>query len=860
MLPPERVVAHLSTITTLITSATPETSLHNHIGVCLDPLYSSSSSSSSSLLEDATAQVAAGGRHSAEISSLLHKFKTRISSLLQSRTSQARWAGVCLVKAGIETSPTFLQGVGAWIPMLLKMVSRSEPGSPITERAIAVLTRIFVLTTSKPTLTRELTSPHLPTFSQYLVSPALATGDNLLVVLQSISQILKTHPTTFRPQQQKTLELVRSILFSEDDKSHPNELLHAATVVYVALVKCAQPKTQGEEWVKLFKETVTAAEQTCDILFETLIEEKDNDKPSSQRRHSDNANHLLSPERVGVKRICTLITVLQTLLSQPTGFTPNPSIPLSPLISLLDRLFSVHPNTKPHPSFPPSTYHLLLAAYPVVLQHTIQLTATIVSRTSNYCPSLALQFLHPIAFTFKTAKYHILLRTQTYTALSHFLSLIGRTLSSKDTQPLLEIISTACEDIVPPPPPVIITKDPVSTPGSMLLTQPTSSGSTSTYKKRKAPAPQNKSNTPAASSVHADQFLKPSNSSSLASGMSEEDTPLVREAKKLLTTVLLNVPSTSIPSEIRSKIERTMVLAGYSLGLLAAVLYPASKKRGGSLLPHLIAIHSADIRTGATDDGNVDTMLLHMAIEGTVHPRMQVVKNSTNGLDDRGSVLGSPIESRLLVGSPRAVMLEHVPATVSLDEVVGAVVVPPEGDVTMAGVVADEEYPEPPPAPVPQHAKLPASPKGKAAALPPAPQPSQSTASQPPQPGAMSPPAGLPVSLPRNGSSNGMNGSSGDRNMFMPMPSPGRGVHAALPPSPLRQSMSIFEAEDEREEKGRGLKRLKVDDARSPLGMGVVYNRSSSPDIGLGGEEDAEGSDDDDAEIPEIVMGDSDDD
>lgn len=117
MLPPDHIVALLSTVAAVVTSS--ESRLHNHIAVCLDILYSTT------LLEDANAQVAAGGRHSAEITTLLHKIKTRISSLLQSRTAQARWAGVCLVKAGIEASPTFLQGVGIWIPMLLKMVNVS---------------------------------------------------------------------------------------------------------------------------------------------------------------------------------------------------------------------------------------------------------------------------------------------------------------------------------------------------------------------------------------------------------------------------------------------------------------------------------------------------------------------------------------------------------------------------------------------------------------------------------------------------------------------------------------------------------------------------------------------------------------
>lgn len=748
MLPPDRIVALLSTVASTITSSKEddESKLHNTVTVCLDIIYSSS------LFEDANAQVAAGGRHAAEITSLLHKIKTRISSLLQSRTPQARWAGVCLVKAGVETSSTFLQGVGLWIPMLLKMVNK--PDGPIAERAIATLTRIFILTASKPTLTRELTSPHLPTFSQYLLSISTSSSDVTRVVLQSIAQILKSHPTTFRPQQTKTLQLVRSILFSEDDKIYPDEIFEAATVVYILLIKCAQPKTQSEEWVKLFKETIATAEQTCDILFDSIIEEKDLDKPSSHRSRAETqVRYLLSPERIGIKRVCILLGILQSLLSNPTTFNPAPSIPLSPLISLLDRLFAVHPGIKLHPSAPPSAYHRLLASYPTILLSAIPLITTITTRTSHYSPSLPLQLLHPLTFTFTTSsKHHIPLKTLIYTAISHLLSLIGRTLSQKDTQPLLEIISTACEDIIPPPPPVIITKEPVATPNSMLLTQPTS-----TYKKRKAPAPQNKANTPAASSMHADQFLKPSSSSSPSN---TEETPLITSAKTLLTTVLLTLQSQCIPSEIRSKMERTMVLSFHTPGLLAAVLCPSTKKRGGSLLPHLIASHTNDLKEVGIGGApvNEEHTLLNMAIEATLYPRMQVVKpTTTTNNSDGNSVHGSPIEGRFwTAASPRGI------ETTSIDEIVVTPVPPTEVDMTSNTTddPSEEEiesyYPPPPPAPVPQHATLPSSSPNK-------------------QSQQMSPP-----SIPRNNtttngtssSSENSNGNGSGRN-YMPIPSPG---------------------------------------------------------------------------------------
>ncbi|KAK6342245.1 hypothetical protein TWF730_001722 [Orbilia blumenaviensis] len=873
----DRTAALLSTIAAIVCQDDISTIHDDKIFACLDVLYSTP------VLEDAhshisssTAPVAVlgggNGRVSIEqLSSLLHRFKTRISALLQSKSPRTRWLAICLVKAAVETSPSFLQSAaGPWIPFLLQAV---RVDGPVGERAIATLTRIFVLTVGKPALTRDLTSPHLPSFAQHLLSNITnntaapgssscvlkASEDRLLATLEAIAQILRTHPTPFRPHQSKALALIKNILFPPSQCYYSDNVVKAATTVYVLLVRCAQPKAQAAEWLALFNDTISQTHNVCDTLFRCVIEENDS---SNRDNNGGNKENMEGGEgEGGTRRVCVLLGVIDSLLSHPitTVSNPAPSIPLAPLVALLDRLFAIHPGLKPSHLSPSSStsssspvvqpHLLLLGCYPVVLLSAIPLITTIATRTSDFCPQLALQLLHPLAFSFTTgcSKTHSTLRPRIYAAVSHLLSLVGTTLSAKDTLPLLEIFSSAADDIIPPRPPVIITKEPVpSSSDSMLLTQPTS-----TYKKRKAPAPQNKANTPAASTLHPDHFLSPSSASSSPSSVlfpSSEKTPAVAAAKALLTTALFKLPSTSIPSELRAKLDRTMVLSSHVPGLLAAVLYPPVKKLGASLLPHLIAAHSSDLQRH--HNKGEEQVLLNMAIEATIHPRMQVVKPTSAALStDANSVLGSPVEGRFWIAA------SPVP-TASIDEFVS---VPPpqavtslETDIAMSlsnngntnDAPAEDEgsyYPPPPPAPVPQHATLPASSSNK-------PNPAAQTTSI-----AMSPPS----TVPRNGSS-GVNGTgqssennsngAGGRSMYMPMPSPGRGVHAALPPSPLRQSMSIFEAGGD--EKERGSKRLKVDDGRSPLSMVEVMSPVDKRIVGSDDEED------DDDEIPEIVMGD----
>lgn len=120
----EDPTAALRTITSLLIS---DASLPVHIPLIVSLLYSSS------ILESCSALVGASGtnaqkRKSAGIAedagALLHKYKTKVSSLLQSKTPQARWSGVALVKASLESSFECLANHGGvWIRLLVPLLA-----------------------------------------------------------------------------------------------------------------------------------------------------------------------------------------------------------------------------------------------------------------------------------------------------------------------------------------------------------------------------------------------------------------------------------------------------------------------------------------------------------------------------------------------------------------------------------------------------------------------------------------------------------------------------------------------------------------------------------------------------------------
>jgi len=426
----------------------------------------------------------------------------------------------------------------------------------------------------------------------------------------------------------------------------------------------------------------------------------------------------------------------------------------------------------------------------------------------------------------------------TYATLESLIKTSGNTFTIREGKPLNKIISTACDYLIPPPPPTIsVSKEITSAQPKMLLTQPTS-----TYKKRKVPPNPNKSNTPQASTAHADNFLASTSSIDNVVTYVPETHAII---SSFLTTILSHIPPSILRSEIRSKIEQTVILSQNVDGVLAAVLFPSgSGKRGSSILPHLVGLVGQD---------RVSTSTI-LGVEGTIHPRMQVVASKSSDSSDSDSESESEDDEadEEIPEEQQQDTTMHDSSIMDLPNVLNT----PQPQALETDPL---RYPTPPPAPVPHHASLPRSPVPMNAALP----------SQPPQSPVLSH-AQLPLPSQRSPSK-----SPNTVTVSLPPPRPptfiaiptsnpsGR-ISQVMPPSPLRQSMSIFEPEDP----DRGSKRLKLDEKDIVTGEGLGLGIKEGGVLALGenevkmsdGHMDGEDGDDSDMEIPTIVMDDDSDD
>ena len=208
------------------------------------------------------AQSDAEAHNASEGPLLVHKLKTQISSLLQNRSAEARYAAIVLIKGIVEIGGwNVLQGANPWIKGLIAILGRS--GSAISKRlSVVTIARMFVLNREYPSLVRELTTPSLPGFITScltLVKPAPQENDILCVVLQAFNELIPHHPASFRPHSAQMRALVLPLIAPIPSDTTQYAFLPSASVseaarrLFVSLSMCTPKNASPEDWAKILR-------------------------------------------------------------------------------------------------------------------------------------------------------------------------------------------------------------------------------------------------------------------------------------------------------------------------------------------------------------------------------------------------------------------------------------------------------------------------------------------------------------------------------------------------------------------------------------------------------------------------------
>ncbi|KAK0304064.1 hypothetical protein LTR01_007681 [Friedmanniomyces endolithicus] len=540
-----------------------------------------------------------------EGSIIVNRFRTYLSTLLQDRTIEGRWAAVVLVKATIEAGGVeALSKSNAWVRSLLGMLKKPDP-STTRILAIITLTRVFILTWDYTNLIREITTPALPAFIGTCLSNAenqRCSGGELQAILEAFATLIPKHPTMFRThesQVRSTLLRILSITSSTvgSEKYYTAEHRRSAQRLLVLLHNCAPKQGAPDKWNETLRATVTAAHTTCDRIFRSVIEDW---QSTSGVQPSLAINALLQGEvevdnddaagmtgwkgvYAGSERLVALLDLLSSQMETVTAGAVTIRIGL--VLDLLTRLYSLRTpsaklaTVKPNQQISKDEREALFAILPGIHVAALELTRIILHRFGNSVASITQPLLAQITWLFQAEASYSGVRTSTYGALANILKLQGPTLGRGDVSDVESIVKACCQDLLP-------TAQVVSAAHGVVNGSSNQDG------------------------VLGQQASKTTSANVPAT--------LRLAAEALLPICFSQIAPTYLPGRLRTLMERTAVLTQHKDALFASVLNLASNGSRSKTQPSLLPLLAMQYSQSAE-------------VEALLRPRMPVIRTGRSG-------------------------------------------------------------------------------------------------------------------------------------------------------------------------------------------------------------------------------------
>ncbi|PVI07645.1 hypothetical protein DM02DRAFT_608729 [Periconia macrospinosa] len=498
------------------------------------------------------------------------------------------------------------------------MGCKSDPPSS-KKLCIITLTRIFILTRDYPTLVREITTPSLPAFVQTCLQIASSNvpASLLQIILESFNQLLPRHPTIFRSYlKQLNQLLVHTVAPTPSNKLGPEQIsgpryqvpYHvsaAARNLYAQLPYSAPKGASNDEWQASFKKSVESVHQVTDRVFRAVVEDwkpsGDDNRQSNSHTVEDEVQELddkimglpsWSGIFAGGERLVNLLKLIATYLECATAGPVNLNV--GAVTDLLMRLLSV---TVPSPSANKDLQNYvrfnnqvskderenLWLILPNVHVAAIEVLLALGRRVDESNTTIDAIMLDQLAMLFSAEKATPEVRTACYLATTRILKRSGTTLPKSSIEPLAALIRSCCDDILP-------------------IEKPTNPSKQFT--------PQDKSNgKQKQGSMNADAFL---NSSNEYQNPAANLSGLQEAAHALVTALISHIPH-YLSDSLRTRLDRTAILAGHKEAMVASVLNPPPSKKFGKPVSSILPLLA---RTNFTEQ----------EVEALIKPRMPVIR------------------------------------------------------------------------------------------------------------------------------------------------------------------------------------------------------------------------------------------
>ncbi|KAF7552760.1 hypothetical protein G7046_g7304 [Stylonectria norvegica] len=548
-------------------------SLINHVLHCKEPL----SAPQEAKLKD----------NSTESSQLVHKLKASITTLLNGRSREGRFAAVGLIKAVVDVGGwEVLRGSQPWVSGLLSIVQKSDPIAS-KELAVVTLTRIYMLILPYQTLVREIATPTIPAFIAACVAliKRPASGEPLktpLCVVETIcdafSALVPLYSTTLRPYSSQIKTATRQYLAptQADDVLVPQTLQRAARRLVVLLHHVAAKTGGSDEWAKLVDTILKDLHATADQVLRAVDESWEGSNGYSRSRvEPDGVPHGggTAPDQLppwtgldaGAERLIGLFRYLSDCLRYPTKAAVK--IPTSALLDAVSRVCLVaRLSTKSQTwdqalqtngSIGREEKDELWSLMPEIHKASFYLVLALTQRLGQNIVPFAPEVLDHLVRVFKSGMNFPAVRMTGYTVLKELLEYVGPTLSKTSVDMLDPLVGACCRDLQQ---------------GAGHL------------KQARVVNTDIKNNSV---SANADMFLQTKASAVVDDASLQPDHKAA--AATLLAILPSRLPQRHLKPSLRGLLDQTAIVTGNRDAMFASVLNPYKDQRGRvypSILPH----------------------------------------------------------------------------------------------------------------------------------------------------------------------------------------------------------------------------------------------------------------------------------
>ncbi|KAF9872649.1 hypothetical protein CkaCkLH20_09828 [Colletotrichum karsti] len=535
--------------------------------------------------------------NAAEIAALVHKLRTIITTLLNGKSAMGRFTGATLVKAVVDVGGwECLKESGNWVRALLAMIQKNDP-FPVKEIAVVTLVRIYTLVHEYQTLTREISTPTIPTFFnaclQLIKLPT--TGERLktpLVVVETIldafATLIPLYPTTCRPFNGQIKTAIKPYLAptSSDGVTIPQSLRRASRHLALSLHYTTAGKTgPTDDWNKLVEEIRKGFHSTADQVFRAVQESWESTAAYTRSKvdfdappqGADAADQL--PPWTGISagrdRLVGLLQYLADALRYPTKSAVT--VPVGALMDVVSRVSLISRNSKSQSwdqaletqaAVGREEKEELWAAMPDIHIAALDLLLVLVQRLDHNSLSLAPEIYDNLLLVFRSGINIPSVRLGAYRLLNETLPICGPGLQKLTVETISIVILACCRDIQ-------------QETGHVKETKPATTKTAAETKKNGIAA-------------NADLFL-PSQTSSSDTQSAAAARPVLsadhlEAAETLLAGLLSHLPQRHLKPGLRGLLDQTAVLSRNKAAMLASVLNPYVNRAGAmypSILPYL---------------------------------------------------------------------------------------------------------------------------------------------------------------------------------------------------------------------------------------------------------------------------------